>query len=102
MLAAVEAARRGDDFPLHLRIGMASGPVVGGVIGQQRFQFDLWGDTVNTASRMQSSGLPGRIHVAPSTRAMLGDAYDFEEREHLEVKGMGSMTTYLLVESAQA
>jgi guanylate cyclase len=101
MLSAVDEARRRVDAPLQLRIGLASGPVVGGVIGQQRIMFDLWGDTVNTASRMQSSGLPGRIHVAQSTRALLGDAYALEEREPIEVKGLGSMTTYLLAESVR-
>ena len=96
MLAAVQDARRGLDAPLELRIGLASGPVIGGIIGQRRILFDLWGDTVNIASRMQSSGVPGRIHVAPSTRALLGDGYAFEEREPVEVKGLGPMTTYLL------
>lgn len=96
MLAAVQDARRGPDAPLELRIGLASGPVMGGVIGQRRILFDLWGDTVNIASRMQSSGVPGRIHVAPSTRALLGDGYVFEERGPVEVKGLGPMTTYLL------
>lgn len=96
MLAAVEEARRSLDASLQLRIGLASGPVVGGVIGQRRILFDLWGDTVNIASRMQSSGVPGRIHAAPSTRALLGDGYAFEGREPIEVKGIGPMTTYLL------
>jgi adenylate cyclase len=96
MLAAVEEARRSLDAPLEVRIGLASGSVVGGVIGQQRILFDLWGDTVNIASRMESSGEAGRIHVAPSTRALLGDDYVFEEREPVEVKGLGPMTTYLL------
>jgi len=96
MLAAVEEARRSLDAPLQVRIGLASGPVVGGVIGQRRILFDLWGDTVNIASRMESSGVPGRIHLAPSTRALLGDSYVFEEREPVEVKGLGPMTTFLL------
>ena len=98
MLVAVEEARRRADAPLQLRIGLASGPVVGGVIGRQRILFDLWGETVNMASRMQSSGVPGRIHLAPSTRAVVGDAERVEEREPVEVKGVGRMTTYLLGE----
>jgi guanylate cyclase len=102
MLGALDEARRRVDAPLQLRIGLASGPVVGGVIGQQRILFDLWGDTVNTASRMQSSGVPGRIQVAPSTRSLLGDAYAFEERAPVEVKALGPMTTYLLAESVSA
>jgi len=102
MLQVTDDARRSVGAPLQLRIGVASGPVVGGVIGQRRILFDLWGDTVNTASRMQSSGIPGRIHLAPSTRSLLGDAYAVEEREPLEVKGLGRMTTYLLAEPADA
>jgi adenylate cyclase len=98
MMTALEAARRKSEVPLELRIGLASGPVVGGVIGQRRILFDLWGDTVNIAWRMQSSGVPGRIQVAPSTRDLLGDAYSFEERGPIEVKGLGPMTTYLLAD----
>ena len=96
MLVAVEGARERSSVPLTLRVGLASGAVVGGVIGERRALFDLWGDTVNTASRMQSAGLPDRIHVAPSTRALLADRYVFEEREPIDVKGIGPMTTYLL------
>jgi guanylate cyclase len=101
MLDAADDAGRRRDAPLQLRIGLASGPVVGGVIGHQRILFDLWGDTVNTASRMQSSGIAGRIQVAQSTRDLLRDVCAFEERESVEVKGLGSMTTYLLVESGR-
>jgi len=97
MLSALAEARAGLDPPLELRIGMASGPAVGGVIGQRRILFDLWGDTVNIASRMESSGVPGRIQLAPSTRELLGDRYAFEQREPVDVKGLGRMTTYLLV-----
>lgn len=96
MLAAVEDAPRSLDAPLQVRIGLASGPVIGGVIGERRILFDLWGDTVNIASRMQSSGVPGRIHVAPSTRALLGEGHAFEERDPVDIKGLGPMTTYLL------
>jgi class 3 adenylate cyclase len=81
---------------LEVRIGIDIGTVVAGVIGRRKFSYDLWGDTVNTAARMESSGVPGRIHVAPSTRALLDDSFGFEERQ-LEVKGLGQMTTYLVV-----
>jgi guanylate cyclase len=101
MLAALDEARAGlAPPPLQLRIGIASGPVVGGVIGQRRLLFDLWGDTVNTASRMESSGLPGRIQVAPSTHELLRSSWSFEGREPVEVKGLGRMATYLLVDPA--
>ena len=83
-------------LPLQMRVGLASGSVVAGVIGQQRILFDLWGDTVNIASRMESAGVPGRIQVSASTRALLGNDYSFEEREAIEVKGLGLMTTYLV------
>jgi adenylate cyclase len=100
MLTALDEARAGLALPLQLRIGLASGPVVGGVIGQRRILFDLWGDTVNTASRMESSGVPGRIQVAPSTRDLLRDSWTFEEREPVEVRGLGRMATYLLADPA--
>ena len=98
MLSVVAEARDQGARALDLRIGLASGSVVGGVIGRKRILFDLWGDTVNLASRMESSGIPGRIQVAPSTRELLrGSAtFSFEEREPIEVKGLGRMTTYLL------
>ena len=83
-------------LPLQMRVGLASGSVVAGVIGQQRILFDLWGDTVNIASRMESAGVPGGIQVSASTRALLGNDYSFEEREAIEVKGLGLMTTYLV------
>src|SRR6185369_6989027 len=73
-LGAVSDWRRENGLELEARVGLASGVVVGGVIGQRRITFDLWGDTVNTAARMESSGVPGRIHLARSTRALLGDA----------------------------
>jgi adenylate cyclase len=86
---------------LELRIGLASGKVVAGVIGQKRILFDLWGDTVNTASRMESSGLPGRIQVAPATWELLREQHVFERRQ-VEVKGLGPMTTYLLAKAEPA
>jgi class 3 adenylate cyclase len=102
MLAVVTDMRDHAGLALEMRIGLASGSVVGGVIGQKRILFDLWGDTVNIASRMESSGVPGRIQVAPSTRELLrgSPAYSFEAREPIEVKGLGTMTTYLLTQAA--
>jgi adenylate cyclase len=94
-LDAVERWRHENEIDLEVRVGLASGTVVGGVIGQQRITFDLWGDTVNTAARMESSGVPGRIQLAESTRVLLGDTLRFEARS-VDVKGLGLLTTYLL------
>jgi adenylate cyclase len=97
MLEAAAQWRRANDVDLQLRIGLASGSAVGGVIGRQRILFDLWGDTVNTADRMQSAGLPGRIQVAESTMRLAADRFHFVERR-LEVKGLGELSAYLLEE----
>jgi adenylate cyclase len=85
-----------DGGPVRLRIGIASGPVVAGVIGRRRFSYDLWGDTVNTASRMETTGVPGCIQVTERTRELLGDRYLFQERGMVQVKGKGRMLTYFL------
>ena len=82
---------------LALRIGISSGPVVAGVIGHHKFAYDLWGDTVNTASRMEMHGEPNRIHVSESTHEFLRDRYTFGEPRETNIKGMGPMTTYYLL-----
>jgi class 3 adenylate cyclase len=79
-----------------IRIGIASGPVVAGIIGRSRYLYDLWGDTVNVASRMESSGVPGEIQIAQSTRVLLGEAYELEERGLIEIKGKGKMPVWIL------
>ena len=76
---------------------MATGPVIAGVIGERKFAYDVWGDTVNTASRMESHGVPGRIQVTEAMHAALRDEFRFEERGEIEVKGKGPMRTWLLV-----
>ena len=83
--------------PLKVRIGIHTGPIMAGVIGHKRLVFDLWGDTVNTASRMESHSLPGSIQVSGSFYQRLQDDYDFEERGAIHVKGKGEMVTYFLL-----
>jgi class 3 adenylate cyclase len=82
---------------LSIRIGIHTGPVVAGVIGLKKFAYDLWGDTVNTASRMESHGIAGKIQVSEATYDRLKKNYNFEERGAITIKGKGEMTTYLLL-----
>jgi adenylate cyclase len=93
-LHAAEAWRNEHGVEIGLRVGVASGPVVAGVIGAQRILFDLWGATVNLAARMESSGVPGAVQLAPSTVALLGNGSEFERRE-VDVKGIGRVEAYL-------
>lgn len=98
------AAFAHDQFPdadtqqpiLQIRIGIHTGPVVAGIIGKKRFTYDLWGDTVNVASRMESSGRPGKIQVTEAVYADLRDRYQFERRGEVDIKGKGQMCTYWL------
>jgi len=85
-----------DGQPLRVRIGMHTGPVVAGIIGTRKFTYDLWGDTVNTASRMESHGVNGCIHVTSTVYERLRHRYTFQDRGEILVKGMGTMRTYFL------
>jgi len=99
MQRSISKFKRGDDTSFRLRIGINTGPVVAGVIGIRKFIYDLWGDAVNVASRMESHGLAGGIQVTEATYELLKDKYSFWHRGKIFIKGRGEMDTYMLLDN---
>ncbi|GAB7546142.1 hypothetical protein CS8_058250 [Cupriavidus sp. 8B] len=97
MLESLGQFNQQSGYNLQLRVGIHSGAVVAGVIGRRKFIYDLWGDTVNIASRMESQGVVGRVHVTDATRQQLGEPFLLEERGLIAAKGIGDLHTWLLV-----
>ena len=102
MQLAIQTFNRQRQRDFQIRIGIHSGSVVAGVIGLKKFIYDLWGDTVNTASRMESHGIPGKIQVTSTTYELLKEFYIFERRGEIHIKGKGNMETYFLLDRQSA
>jgi adenylate cyclase len=96
MLDFVHDLGHAEGIPIDLRIGIHTGPIVAGVIGKHKFAYDVWGDTVNTAARLESTSEPGRVHISSATADALGPGWQIEPRGPVALKGVGAMTTYFL------
>jgi adenylate cyclase len=97
MLEGINGLNQKHGWAIGFRIGVNTGPAMAAVVGRYRFTYDVWSDTVNTASRMESSGAPGRIQVTEETYRRLSLTHQFECRGQIEIKGKGPMTTYFLL-----
>jgi len=97
MLECMARLRVETGLKLDIRVGLASGPVTAGVIGTKKFSYDVWGDAVNLASRLEGLAEPGRVLICPSCRAKLGDGFAFEARGPIDIKGIGSQETWYLL-----
>jgi adenylate cyclase len=97
MQEVLRRLREESKLDLNMRIGLASGPIMAGVIGRQKFSYDIWGDAVNLAARLENLSIPGRIHVCPRCRAELDKTFVFESRGIVEIKGVGQQETWFLL-----
>jgi adenylate cyclase len=102
MVGALDRFNERSGHTLQVRIGIATGEVVAGVIGKRRYVYDVWGDAVNTASRMESHGVAGRVQVSESTRLLLGEPFQLEERGVLMVEGKGELKTWFVTGQVHA
>jgi class 3 adenylate cyclase len=96
MLSAIQSINDQHGTQLQIRVGVNSGPVVAGVIGMHKFTYDLWGNTVNVASRMESTGAEGKIHISPSTAERLDNKFVLQERGAITIKGIGPLETFFV------
>ena len=96
MLIRLDKIRKKTGLNFKMRVGIHSGPVTAGIIGKNKFIYDLWGDTVNVASRMESQGVPDRVQITGETAELLNGAFSLEKKKNLNVKGRGPMSTFLV------
>ncbi len=96
MLVAIQDFNASTQYPLNIRIGMSTGAAVAGIIGKSKFLYDIWGDVVNTASRMESHGTAGRIHMSDATRQALIQPFSYEHCGEIQIKDKGMMSTWFL------
>ena len=96
MLKDIDDFNATSEVKLFMRIGINSGSLIAGVIGKTKFVYDIWGETVNVASRMESSGQTSKIHVSEQTMALTKDAVEYSDPVEMEIKGKGAMKTYFL------
>ena len=97
LVVAVKQVSAAEGVPLNVRVGMASGPMMAGIIGKNKFSYDVWGDPVNLASRLEQSSVPGRVTICPSCYEALSDAFQIEPRGLIEIKGVGAQESWFLV-----
>ena len=102
MLVYIKKLRAESGLNINIRVGIASGPVMAGVIGTRKFSYDVWGDPVNLASRVEGLATPGRILICPACHEKLGDAFEFERRGYVDIKGLGAQETWYLVGERQS